>query len=144
MSCKLTFSAFLLCVAAASVAGCGRSDIPELGTVTGTVMLNNQPLADAIVSFTPQESGRPSSAQTDATGRYSLIYVADVDGAIVGKHSVTVRRVLTAADDDLPDDPADLEEGQVMIEELPASASDGSIIKEVTAGSNSIDIALAG
>ena len=107
-------------------------------------MLNNQPLADAIVSFTPQESGRPSSAQTDATGRYSLIYVADVDGAIVGKHSVTVRRVLTAADDDLPDDPADLEEGQVMIEELPASASDGSIIKEVTAGSNSIDIALAG
>ena len=144
MSCKVAVPAVLLGVVVVSVTGCGRSDLPELGTVSGTVMLNNQPLANAIVKFTPQEAGRPSSAETDEEGRYSLIYVADVDGAIVGKHTVTVRRILTAEDDDLPSDPADLEEGQVMIEKLPASASDGSIVKEVTAGSNTIDIQLAG
>ena len=143
MSGRLNPSGVLLCIVALVIAGCGRSDLPELGSVSGTVTLNGSPLADAIVNFTPEQAGRPSTGQTDSSGQYTLIYVADAEGAVVGTHSVTIERITTDAADDLPDDPADLEEGQVMIEPLPDSAMDGSIVKEVKPGGNTIDIALA-
>lgn len=143
MSGKLVARAALCCVSALLVTGCGRSDLPELGTVSGTVTLDGQPLADAIVNFTPVQAGRPSTGQTDSSGHYTLLYVADVEGAVVGKHSVTVERIVTSEADDLPEDPADLEEGQVMIEPLPDGAIDGSIVKEVKAGDNAIDVAIS-
>lgn len=145
MTHKLTLPALLLsAVVILSTTGCGRSDLPELGTVSGQVLLNNKPLPNAIVNFSPQAGGRPSTAETDDSGRYSLLYLTDVEGAIVGKHSVTVERIISEEEDNLSDDPADLEAGQELPEQLPPSASDGSIIKEVNAGDNSIDISLAG
>lgn len=141
----LTFSVLLLsAVTIFSTSGCGRSDLPELGTVSGQVLLNNEPLPNAIVNFSPQAGGRPSTAETDASGRYSLLYLMDVDGAIVGEHVVTVERIVSEEEDNLSDDPADLEAGQELPKQLPPSASNGSIIKQVNAGENNIDIALAG
>ena len=122
--------------------GCGRSDLPELGSVSGVLTCNNQPLANAIINFTPDGPGRPSTAETDEEGRYSLLYLEDVEGAIVGKHVVTVELVVTEEMDELPDSPADLAPGQQMAPRLPAIASNGSITKEVRAGDNEIDIAL--
>ena len=139
---KFNFSSVLLCVVGVSVIGCGRSDIPELGTVSGIVTLNNEPLPNAIVNFSPTAAGRPSTAETDSEGRYSLLYLTDVDGAVVGEHTVTVEKIVSEEEDNLSDDPADLEPGQELPKQLPASASDGSIFKDVAAGHNDIDIEL--
>ena len=139
---KFSFSSMLLCVVGISVLGCGRSDIPELGTVSGVVTLNNEPLPNAIVNFSPTAAGRPSTAETDSEGKYSLLYLTDVDGAVVGEHSVTVEKIISEEEDNMSDDPADLEPGQELPKQLPASASDGSILKDVAAGHNEIDIQL--
>lgn len=104
-------------------------------------------MADAIVNFTPSGPGRPSTAVTDAEGKYSLIYLQGVDGAIVGEHAVTVELVTSEAMDDLPDDPAEMTPEQKQsvsqLKHLPASASNGTIKKEVKAGDNTIDVELA-
>jgi hypothetical protein len=142
MSCKFSLPVTLLCVLVLSVIGCGRSDIPELGTVSGVVTMNNEPLPNAIVNFSPQAAGRPSTAETDADGRYSLLYLTDIEGAVVGQHSVTIERIVSEEEDNLSDDPADLEEGQELPKQLPASATDGSILKDVAAGHNDINIQL--
>lgn len=71
--------------------GCGgASDMPPLGTVTGTVTHDGSPVDGALVEFTP-ESGRPSLAVTDPTGTYELMYKADTPGAVVGPHTVSIR-----------------------------------------------------
>lgn len=70
--------------------GCGKSDKPETGEVTGVVTLGGEPLADARVVFTPVEGGQSSEATTDAQGRYTLVYRGDELGAKVGSHTVSV------------------------------------------------------
>lgn len=83
------------------IGGCGgggASDQPDLARVSGTVTLDNKPLANATVRFYPQD-GRPSSGQTDSQGRYELIYLAGTKGAVLGEHEV---RITTADDDEDP------------------------------------------
>jgi len=68
---------------------------PPLGTVTGTVTLNGEPLANAIVRFIPEAKkdenrAAPSQAITDDKGYYRLLYVRDVFGAAVGEHRVEI------------------------------------------------------
>ncbi|MEW4527500.1 MAG: carboxypeptidase-like regulatory domain-containing protein [Maioricimonas sp. JB045] len=121
--------------------GCGRSDLPELGDVSGHVTLDGQPLADAIVNFTPVGEGRPSTAQTDAEGYYELQYLADVSGALIGEHVVTIEPVVTEEMDDY--DEENPQAGGTAPPQLPASATDGSLRENVVAGSNSIDIQLS-
>ena len=70
--------------------GCGKpAHIPDLGEVSGTVTLDGQPLADATINFSPAE-GRPSFGKTDAAGQYSLSFVGEYTGAIVGPHTVRI------------------------------------------------------
>ncbi len=72
------------------VIGCGGSgDRPELAPVEGLVTLDSQPLAGATIVFRP-ESGKASRGVTDAEGRYELIYLRDIKGAKLGKHTVTI------------------------------------------------------
>ena len=85
-----------------SLTGCGGqiADLPELGTVMGTITLDGKPLANASVSFTPM-SGRHSGGTTDDQGYYSLQYTADESGAKVGLHTV---RINIAPEEDYLDD----------------------------------------
>jgi len=76
------------------LAGCGRSS--DLGSVRGVVTLDGQPLQFAAISFTP-ESGRGSSANTDAAGRYTLQYTTHQWGARVGRHRVVITSRLPAS-----------------------------------------------
>jgi hypothetical protein len=69
--------------------GCGRSDLPPLGRVRGTVTLDGKPLAGVNVSFQP-EKGRPAVAVTDSNGNYDVMYTPDVKGATVGPNTVRV------------------------------------------------------
>ena len=72
------------------VLGCGVSDQPPLGRVTGKVTLDGQPLVGVIVNFQP-ETGRAATAETDASGNYDLIYIYGTNGTKVGKNTVSFR-----------------------------------------------------
>jgi len=118
----------------AATVGCGDAG-PELGTVSGTVTLDAQPLADAYVEFQPAE-GRASGGMTDAAGAYSLDFVAGEKGALPGEHTVriTTENVLTDPETGEPIDSP---------ERAPAKYNQNTELKAtVTTGSNTIDFAL--
>jgi hypothetical protein len=79
---RLLFGAVL----AGTLAGCGQS---ETVPVTGTVLLDGQPAANAEVLFAPTK-GRLASGSTDASGRFTLSTSRPNDGAVPGEHKVTV------------------------------------------------------
>lgn len=68
--------------------GCYSNDI-ELGSVTGVVTLDEQPIENASVSFHPTV-GRGSYGTTDINGRYELQYDKARMGATLGTHKVTI------------------------------------------------------
>jgi hypothetical protein len=72
------------------LAGCSTDDRPELGITRGRVTMDGQPLSGVTVSFRPIDGGRQSCGDTDADGRYVLIYLRDIHGAKVGQHRVTI------------------------------------------------------
>lgn len=75
------------------VPGCGHKETgPELAKVTGIVTLNDQPLENVTITFTPVGKGGSSIATTDKQGKYTLRYSASSYGAIIGEHIVTVNR----------------------------------------------------
>ena len=80
-------AAFAMC------AGCGRGDLPDLAEVEGTVKLDGQPLPNVLVSFYPQDGGRPGSCVTDDQGHYELDYVDGEKGTKPGMNRVEVTMV---------------------------------------------------
>ena len=77
--------------------GCSsnNSNVPDADAVpvTGTVTLDNKPLAHATVYFTPENDamGKSSTAITDANGKYELVtsYGKETKkGAVPGKYRV--------------------------------------------------------
>lgn len=79
---------------------------PKLVPVTGVVLLDGKPVANAAVLFIPPE-GRPAEGTTDAEGKFTLQTFQPGDGALVGLHDVTVTGVrvhgVTATADGLSD-----------------------------------------
>lgn len=72
--------------------GCGGgAGGPDLAFVTGVVLLDGQPLPDAIVVFQPTgPQGSPSNAVTTADGRFELSFNRNRKGAIPGDHRVKI------------------------------------------------------
>lgn len=118
----------LACVAT-FLSGCGGSDLPELCTVVGKVTKDGQPVVGASVTFAPVDSGRPSSGRTDAEGNYKLMYNVDTEGAVVGKHKVTV--ISSTSEEDYEE--ASLADNQ-------QETIDYQVEIEVQPGSNTMDI----
>jgi hypothetical protein len=72
--------------------GCGTSDTGEVlstVSVSGTVSFNGKPLEYHKVTFIPENS-RPASGVSDVTGKFVLGTNRPGDGAVVGKHKVSV------------------------------------------------------
>ena len=118
------------------LAGCGSKG-PELGKVSGTVHLNKKPLANALVVFQPEKGGSPSTARTDEEGYYELMFTADRAGAMLGKHKVTVS---TYRQESQPNGTT-----KEFPETVPAQYTNQlktPVVKEVSSGSNKIDIEL--
>lgn len=74
-----------------------KSDLPPLARVSGVVKLDGNPAESAEVSFEPfidrekkSNSGSASIGWSDKTGRYTLSYTAAHQGAVIGKHNVTI------------------------------------------------------
>lgn len=89
---QLTFASLMV-----AIVGCGDGNYVP---VSGVVLLDGQPLADAKLVFEPiadadgNTGGSPSYGRTDDQGRYTLKSpVADQAGASLGKHRV---RIITA------------------------------------------------
>ena len=112
-------------VAVCCVAGCGGGD---LGRVSGTVTLDGQPLADALVSFYP-EDGRPSMGTTDADGNYDLSFTPTEAGAMIGNHIVRITVAQVEGEGE--------EGGRLPKETIPAKYNSKSELKaEVKPGKN--------
>ena len=79
----------VLCLACLLTVGC-RDSGPQLGTVSGTITLEGEPLPNAKVLFQPGPGGSPSEGRTDSNGKYELQYGIDKPGALVGEHVVRI------------------------------------------------------
>jgi hypothetical protein len=90
-------AALLLVCSVCLVLGCGGG--PEVGSVSGRVTLDGEPLADARVNFQPiggsgRNAGIGSYGRTNANGEYSLTLIDDSgQGAVVGMHKVMIKAV---------------------------------------------------
>lgn len=123
---------FLVAVMALFV-GCGSSDTPELGSVSGTVTLDGAPLAGATVMFRPKAGGRPAMADTDEQGKYVLRYNPSETGGVVGLNLVRISKKGEAASDE-----------EVAKELIPAKYNEESTLEyEVGSGKNEINIELS-
>ena len=122
-------------VSQTSFVGCGGSagsDQPKLGTVSGIVTMDGQPLADVIVTFTPTQ-GRASNGKTDGEGKYELGYLRDTKGAVLSSHTVSI-----TTPQDAPTPP-----GQTYKDPIPAKYNSKTTLKEeVTEGDNTINFEL--
>ncbi len=81
----------ILATVAVAASGCGRGGQPRTYRVQGTVTYRGQPLAEAHVRFIP-ESGPPAEGVTDPSGAFELQTFRPGDGAVAGKHTVTVSK----------------------------------------------------
>jgi len=100
MGCKHT--GFYLLLAACGIAclaagGCGPKR-PETFPVSGRVTYKGQPVARGLVAFYPAE-GRMATGDIGPDGRYSLTTFHAGDGALPGRHGVTIdaKRIVGAS-----------------------------------------------
>lgn len=127
------FTALAAASVLASILGCGRSD---MGSVTGKVTLDGQPLPDAFLEFAPTgDKGSPSSGRTDAAGEYELMFSRDTSGAFIGPNRVriTTREITT-----------DERQREVWLpEKVPARYNaQTELTREVQPGANRFDFEL--
>lgn len=79
--------------------GCGGGRGPQLGSVTGTITLNGEPLPGVSVTFIPEDQGSPSYGGTDKNGVYRLQFNQARAGAELGTHHVIIEVPEPATDD---------------------------------------------
>ena len=110
-----------------SFAGCGKNG-SDIAPVTGRITLDGKPLEKADILFQPDGSKPPSSARTDADGRYVLAYKRGVMGGTVGSNTVQI----TISSDVVTDPP-----------NIPARYNaESELTKEVKAGPNEFNFDL--
>lgn len=130
-----------------SFLGCGGDDGPELGQVTGTVTLDGQPLPGGTISFIPDNSagttGPLSDSEIGPDGTYVLNGAGGRQGAVIGKHVVTVIGPpdLSNTSRD-PNDPEPAPGPPVKVSGKYADSTTSGLTAEVKAGENTIPIAL--
>ncbi|HEY4258858.1 MAG TPA: hypothetical protein VGM98_01805 [Schlesneria sp.] len=116
----------------AVLAGCGSSGVP-LSAVEGVVLLDGQPLPNAIVEFQPEDrtgKARPSIGETGPDGKYRLRYSKNQRGAVVGKHKVLITTFSPSGD------------GRFK-ERVPSAYNTSStLVREVERSSNWVDFDL--
>ncbi|MBX3438597.1 MAG: hypothetical protein KF861_13980 [Planctomycetaceae bacterium] len=119
--------------------GCGgKGDRPKLGTVTGTVSMDDQPLPNVWVFFNPTGGGRTSMGRTDEYGTYELMYLEGAKGANLGSHQVVI---MTYHEDEIEE--MKLNTGKPVIDPIPARYNSKSeLTAEVKEGKNVLDFPL--
>ncbi len=76
------------CCGFAALSGCGDGR-PTRVPVSGVVLIDDQPLTYGYVRFAPPDS-RASAGSLNSDGRFTLTCFTPGDGAVLGKHQVSV------------------------------------------------------
>ena len=127
--------------------GCDDSNLPPLAPVTGRITYRGQPLPAATVTFNPGSDARAATALTDADGRYTLGTYSISDGAVHGKHRVTI--VARGAERPLkPGErgsgiPGEMMPGEPVIPKKYFTPETSGLEFEVVRGKNVCDLTLA-
>ena len=127
--------------------GCGKPQLP-LGQVRGRLTVDGEPVAAAKIRFEPVAGGRPSFAESDRTGYYTLRYNARRMGALPGEHTVRVTTFQEAYEPLEGEDTVDREEAALIesnpgrAEEIPTKYFEDPLTVTVVEGSNTIDLTL--
>lgn len=117
--------------------GCSQNDYGDLGHVTGTVTLDGQPYANAMLEFSPEAGGRPSKGVTDADGKYELIYIRTTRGAELGQHKIVITTIPT--ENGAPG----VEKSAKLKDPIPSRYNARTeLVHKIEAGDNQIDFAL--
>jgi hypothetical protein len=140
---------YLLSAAAVSLllVGCGDS-VPAMAPVSGVVTVDGQPVEGATVTFVPEAGGRPAIGLTNAEGKFTLETLKPGDGALVGKHKVTVTGVRTtgvqATEDGLSGlvDPSKVREEWFVPQKYSKPDTSG-LTQEVTKGMGPVELNLS-
>jgi hypothetical protein len=138
---KLILQSIANCLAATcllAVIGCGGAEGPAVYPVTGVILRDGQPLADANVEFLP-DNGRPSAGSTDKDGKFVLEYIKGTRGALKGSHKIRVVERFQGAN---PESPAAFDPNNPPAEpksyDLPQpaqiNATTNKFVIDVTAG----------
>lgn len=119
-------SLFALLPLTALLIGCGGAEIP-LSHVEGVVLLDGQPLPNAIVEFQPDDQSgklRPSIGETGPDGKYKLRHSKHKHGAVRGKHKVMITTFSPSGDGRFKERvPAIYNSGSTLTREVQASAN---------------------
>ena len=119
-----------------------------MGRVSGRITYKDQPVAKAMVTFSPKvKGGLPAIGITDESGQYELTTTNPRDGALVGEHVVGI---VAKAPYDGPIPPnagaAMLEEfeaqGKPLIPERYFNGSTSGLTATVKSGANTCDFKL--
>jgi hypothetical protein len=84
---RLSIAIALCASGLAMTAGCEKN--PDRVAISGQVLIDGQPLRYGQVRFVPQ-GGRPSDAELDENGRFTLTSFKPGDGAALGVHRIAV------------------------------------------------------
>ena len=112
----------------AVLSGCGGDD--KFGTVSGTVLVDGQPVKGLEIIFEPQfAGGAPSIGFSDERGKYTAMFTADRAAVMVGQHIVRVSGVQYG-------------EGttNVLAKIPPRYGPESELVVDITPGSNTYDI----
>ncbi|MCD4728826.1 MAG: hypothetical protein K8R46_14300 [Pirellulales bacterium] len=128
--------------------GCGPSR-PEIASVSGKVTYQGKPIASGRIGFHPEDGRRPAMAAIEPDGCYKLTTFDSKDGALLGKHRVTIKSTRTVGG--LPLDgfnrdakaaPASLPKLEWLVPEKYSQKDTTPLTAEVEEGENTIDFDL--
>ena len=78
--------------------GCGGESLPKRVPVSGSVTYKGKAVEGATVGFLCEGAPRMASGITDKDGKFTLTTYEPNDGAIPGKHTVTVTKMDKTSD----------------------------------------------
>ncbi|MGE0757428.1 MAG: hypothetical protein AB7F89_02805 [Pirellulaceae bacterium] len=92
---RIQHGAFSFAIVLGMLCGCGERGVdgrPTPVPVSGTVLYNQQPCADAQVVFAPQDHNHAAVGKSDSSGRFVLQTFEPGDGAVPGRFRVVVTK----------------------------------------------------
>ena len=131
------------------VAGCSKQTALPVVTVSGTLQLNGQALANADVTFLPTDRalGPPSTARTDSNGQFTLKNVRGQSKVPEGSYKVRISQRVLPDGKPVPENDKTPPIESPARELLPPRYSDldqTELTANVTAASKTFDFRLEG
>jgi len=131
----------VICLLALVLAGCGSGGLPQ-ADVSGKVTFQGNPVPNVLVSFTP-ERGPGASGKTDAQGNYTLMTKNPGDGAVIGKHAVTISQPKRGMILEKGQPPRMAPPPKMVIPPKYANVQTSGLTADVKSGDNPLDFELA-